>query len=166
MIYKLESIKDNLTEILNLVASYWKESDERRNIDDGKIDVETYLRLEESSLAYILTARNDEGNMVGFILYTVTTCIHTDIAKASAELFFVTREYRNGNVALGLLSEWEEVTPEESYLFFTLKTEFPHERLISVTGYCHVENIFMKRNRNGSSDSSSNTNCSNSRPGE
>lgn len=164
MKYRLESIKDNLPEILNLVYSYWQEADERRNIDDGSIDVDLYLRLEEESIAYILTARDTESKMVGFILYTVTKCSHTGISKASAELLFIEEGYRNGIIAIDLLSKWDEVVPDDAYLFFTLKTEFPHERLVEATGFSHVENVFMKRNRHGSSNSS--RSCTDSSAGQ
>jgi len=155
LIYKLESIAKNVDELLSLVYDYWEEADERRSIDSFNLDVETYLRLEESSIAFLLTARDTEGAMTGFILYTLAPCIHTGVAKASVEVFFVVKAYRTGEVAAYLLSELEANTPDEAYLFFTLKTEFPHDHLIEVTGFRHVENLFMKRKSNGSSNSRS-----------
>jgi len=145
MEYKIEKIEDNLEAIKPLIESYWEEVDERREDTSGNIDYSIYLRLEELDLAFLVTAKEEE-ELIGFIVYIVSPCTHTSVLKTTAEILFVKEEYRGGSIAAKMVEKLEECAPKDSYIFFTLKTEFPHNKLISSLGYSHVENVYMKGN--------------------
>lgn len=145
MKYSTEKIKDTYIDLLSLVNNYWEEVDERREEVDVNIDLDSYLKLEELGMAYLVTAR-DSDSLVGFIIYMVSPCLHTSSTKVICEILYVTLEHRGSSVASSLVGEMEQASSDDSLLFFTLKTEFPHNELVKHLGYSHVENVYMKRN--------------------
>jgi hypothetical protein len=60
-----------------------------------------------------------------------------------AELMYVDSGYRGKGLASQMIRFFEAVSKAQ-YLFFTLKTGLPHNRLVLNNNYSHVENMYMK----------------------
>lgn len=139
----LPSWRDSLEPLLE---NYWSEADERRETHGMGIDFDTYIKLQDAGMLEVLGAIDDEENLLGFIAGVYSTCLHTGKEKLVVEITYVSPEHRNKNIAEDLIKQIEEEAKlnKVDHVFFTLKTEAPHNNLVKSLAYIHVENVYMK----------------------
>jgi hypothetical protein len=141
--FQLETVSEFYNDSKPLLDDYWIEVDERRDITNINLDIQTYLHLEENGLLRIVTAR-EYGDLIGFVVYTVVPCHQTSQTKAITEITYIIPSYRGTNLVDDLLNNAERLLTEVDVLFMTIKTEFPHDTLAARNNYIPVETVFMK----------------------
>lgn len=134
----IEEVEDQLKPLLD---SYWREADER-NDKEPDINLDAYKDLERLGFLVLITAFEDD-RLVGILPFIESPCTHTGAMKAMAEVMYVSPEYRGKGLAGKMIKYFEEIA-KAKYLFFTLKTGLPHNRLVLNNNYSHVENMYMK----------------------
>jgi GNAT superfamily N-acetyltransferase len=142
----IETVAENDDEIRRLVSKYWSESDERRDSFEDEIDLDSYLNLNELGFLVLYVARDEAEEFVGFLPVIESPCLHTGKEKAIAEMVYVNPTHRGQGIAKKLIQYAEKELKDNgsSILYFTLKTEFPHNGLVQSLGYTHVENVYMR----------------------
>jgi len=145
MQYMKETVGVFYDEAYPLILDYWAEADERRDSVPANIDRATYEKLESLGLLAIYTVREDEA-LAGFIVFLLSPCTHTGELKATTEISYLVPEFRGQSIMPDFYSAVEKDLKEAGVnrLFWTIKTEMPHNSLMESLGLKHVENVYMK----------------------
>jgi len=139
------SVSSMKRECMPLLNAYWDEVDERRDTHNVCINFDSYAQLERADMLKIFVYK-EEGEVIGFVVYTVAPCTHTRVLKATTEITYILPEYRGCGIVdeLYLTAERYFKATGTSQIFITLKTEFSHDSLVERAGFRHVENVYMK----------------------
>ena len=133
-------------EILNHVGKHWDEADKKSEAMSLNIDWNRYEELMEAGNLAFISARNENGDMVGYIMFLLYFDPHSkEDVIAGSDIIYVSPEYRGQGICEGMLEKAEEVFKEAGLswmnISFTSEQEY---NLPNKLGYKKMEVIHGK----------------------
>jgi len=110
-------------------------------------DYAAYIRGQDAGYFVLVTAK-DEGILVGYIVFAVSTHIrYRSTLVAQEDLYYVVPDYRRQGIAKRLFEEAEKVLQKKGvdYIFATTKTYLDRSGLLEQSGYECFEKKFAKK---------------------
>ena len=104
LIFNHESIKDCKDEMAVLVKHHWNEVGWYKDKVPCDPDWDTYEMLDEAKVAHLLTARRDDGLLVGYIIFIRDFHLHSkNNLMAVTDVLYLHPNYRHGRNSYRLL---------------------------------------------------------------
>lgn len=134
-------------EIAPLWERHYEEGAEDREIAPFAPDWRRYFMLEEGGNLLLLTARTDDGTMVGYLMAIIDTHLHfSRTVFAGVDVYWLAPEHRGGRTALRMLK-----TAEACFKAMGAHVVLQHawhvrgqERLLARMGYAPMETVMKK----------------------
>lgn len=149
LIYQQEKLVDVIEEIYPLLQEHFIEAEEGV-VEDKEyplnVDWASYKRMEEVSLLYVFTAR-DEGKLVGYIWFVVHPALHmTSCLTAYEDIHYLIPSYRKGWNFVKMFKYAEERMKEVGVnrLVSAVKIKSGRDKIFSYLGYTPTEKLFVK----------------------
>lgn len=147
LLFQVEKLHDVAGEIYLLLPRHLEELGAIR---DAAIDPQwdIYERSAVDGSLFILTARNEEGELVGYYVAFVEPHRHyKQVMTAFADLYYLHPDYRQGTEGLKFMRAMEEELTKRGVvvLFTTTTTREDKSAVLERLGYHKVEMKFMKR---------------------
>ena len=111
-------------------------------------DWEQYYKLDAASVLQVFIARDEEGTLLGYVVYFVTQNLHyKELRQAVQDLFFVDKTKRGYMVGIKLLKISEEILRNIGVQSIQQHVKLAHDfsPLLERQGYEQVEKLFIKR---------------------
>lgn len=145
--FACESLPECAAEIGPLWQRHYDEKVDDRSLTPFDPDWERYALLDQIGKLLILTARDEAGALVGYLMAFVDTHLHfKGTTFATVDVFWLAPEHRGGRTALRMLKASEEL-----FRFAGAQIVVQHEwhakgqgRLLSHLGYEGLERSMKK----------------------
>lgn len=134
-------------EVYPLLVKHWEEVAANKTKVPLNPDFHRYLELEQQNCLHILTCRDQDNRLIGYISTFITPHIHyMDTVYADNDLIYIHPDHRKGTLALRMLKHFEIIMKERgvSVLHMHVKTYKDFSPLLERIGYSHIENIYSK----------------------
>jgi hypothetical protein len=134
-------------EVQPLLSAHWVEIATHPDITLDPIR-EKYESLQASDLLRIYTARDRNGNLIGYAVYIVGPHLHyRDSLCASQDVLFVAKHARHGSMGTRLITYADNALWADGVqnVFQHVKVDHDFGRLLERLGYTQVEKIYAKR---------------------
>lgn len=103
IIYRVENLTENFSEIEDLLEGHWQEIAGYKDHIKLEPDWNAYAKMDEADMVKFYTVR-DDGKMVGYSLFLIAPLIHYKSTKVAAnDIIYIRPEYRKGWVGIKLL---------------------------------------------------------------
>jgi len=147
MQYKQEFLDTVQKDIKPLLEKHWSEI--ALNQDKIKLNPDwgAYNTLERDGKLKIFTARDDEGNLVGYFVVIVGRHIHyKDHLFANNDILFLAKEYRKGFTGIKLVKFAEKCLKEDGVSVLTINTKVhqPFDKMLDFLKFNKIERIYSK----------------------
>lgn len=110
MKYQLEDVAQVKDQIQDLLQAHWQELATDKELMVLKPDWDRYAVLEQAGVLYVLTARTDSGELVGYHAVMIDHNLHySDMLVAVSDVLFLHPDYRQGRAGLRLIDLTEEI---------------------------------------------------------
>lgn len=145
--FQIESIVDIQDEILPLLH---KHKDEVAVYDFFQLDVEwdAYEAAEDTGKFVMFTAREEDGDLVGYVAYWVSQSPHYRAEKYGVmDVIYLHEDYRHTGVATDMMEYAEKVMKSEygiTMLTIHMKVWAPFETLATSLDYDKMEYLYTK----------------------
>lgn len=143
-----QELLDNIIdEMIPLTEQHYNEIDHylQRNKCSLDPDYDKYFLIEESGGLQIVTAREDDNRLIGYVFYLVDTHAHySGVTFGYCDILFVDPGYRNSGVASEMLL-YAEKNIGCDYMTLSEKPGHEFPRLISSLNYELLETTYVKR---------------------
>lgn len=127
----------------NLNIKNWEDGDPRKDVFDIDVDREIYQKMEDLGTVVLVTARDGDGTLAGYINFFIHEHPHSKgLIQAASDALYVDKEYRGMGVFKDMLKASEELLRESyevSYISITLR-----EGATKLEGYDKSEVVFSK----------------------
>lgn len=111
MKYQLEDVAEVKDDIQDLLQQHWQELATDKELMVLKPDWDRYAVLEQAGVLYVLTARTDDGELVGYHSFMVDHNLHyQDLLLAVSDVLFLRADQRQGRAGLRLIDLTEELS--------------------------------------------------------
>lgn len=128
------------------VLQQWEEVDERRKTCDLNVQWDTYRQAVSLGSCAWLAARNEEGELVGYISLLLCPSLHTGELTMLTDTIYVFPSGRGQGVGKKLLERSESLGKELGVKHFmvTFKNNVNHNHLVEALGFFNYETIYCK----------------------
>lgn len=145
--YQVESFPQLLPDLVHHVRAHYVEVEWEKDVLSPEIDYNYYLMLDSQGFLRCVTARDDHGKLIGYLICIITHMTHSlshEIAKSDA--FFVVRDFRKAGVGVNLLQTMEDSLLESGIdvLAIGMKTKHSFDSLLVGQGFEEVERVYAK----------------------
>lgn len=144
--YRQEFIDIVKDEALPLLRDHYSEVYTAKEVFDLQMDWDLYIKLENSGLLKVFTAR-DDNKLVGYLCVVISPNLHSKgTLTASEDGLFVDKPYRGGSVATGLVEFAEKCLKDDGLkiLIFTGSVDKPIDGLMDHLDYSPIETRYKK----------------------
>ena len=153
LVFREETAASALPEAAELAASHWREVEaELHGGADYRLEAERYAMLEKLGMLSITTARDREGRLAGYAVFTLAPCPHRPGETVAAlDGLYLAPRARRGLAALGLLRSAEAAAAERgaSLAQYSSPASRPCDALYRRLGATHTETIRHQRLHGG-----------------
>ena len=148
MHYEVEDFRDIKDELVPITQAHWE--DVALNQDSVALNPDwgVYEYLQEHGNLQIVTARNDEGVMVGYVVYIISPWLHyRDHILADGDVFWLHPDYRKGLTGIKLLRAAEDFLKQYGVDFIINKVKLHKDigPLFERMGFKPIERVYAKR---------------------
>lgn len=143
--YEVTGFTESWPLVQEIVKAQWIEVDHRAVESKLKVMEETYSKMEELGLHYVILAKED-GEVFGYDSMMITENPHTEELTALTDTMYISPEKRK----LGLGREMIAAAEEEAIrlgavrMCIVLKNNQKHEDLVDGLGYYSYETTYSK----------------------
>lgn len=144
--YQTETVDGVLPDILPLLLDHYREVEWRQDKIPFNPDYDSYRALEKAGALEIYTAR-DDGALVGYAIFVVSSNLHYRVVQAQNDLFYVKPSHRGIMISQHLLRDFAESELKAlgvQVINLTIKSAHNWQLLAERWGYEHTE-INMQR---------------------
>lgn len=145
--YTEEKFSSIIDEIPTLVGSHWSEVSMHKESVNLDLDIDAYMSLEDSGVLKVITARDDNGTLVGYCSMLIMPHLHykNDIF-AFNDGIYISPRYRNGFVGIRLLKESERVMKDNGVSVMTVhvKPTKDFSPVLKRIGFSEFETVYSK----------------------
>lgn len=129
-----------------LLAEYAAESS-IEGMPSPNARMETYRELEAKGMLHVISAVNDDGELVGFISVLAAPLPHYGMSVAVSESFFVAKAHRGSGAGIKLLRDAEERARVIGSPGLLVSAPYAGKlfELLPRLGYAETNRIFFKR---------------------
>lgn len=149
LVFREEAAAAVLSEVGELAAAHWREVEaELHGGGNYMPDGERYVTLEKLGLLSVTTARDGEGRLEGYAVFTLAPCPHLPGETVAAlDALYLLPQARRGLNALALLRSAEEALAARGAGLIQLSSPAsrPCDALYRRLGATHTETIWHKR---------------------
>lgn len=130
-------------DFFDIVALNWKDGDPRNSDFDMKVNKELYETLEDNESVVLVTARDEDGTLAGYINFFIQESPHSrGLIQGSSDALYVAEDYRGKGIFKDMLTSSERLLRESygvSYMSVTLRAQAD-----SLEGYEKTDVVFGK----------------------
>lgn len=105
--FQVESYSTIRAEVEPLLQQHYEEIALFKDKVKLSPDVDKYLAQEKAGILCVITARKD-GKLVGYHASFLIRHLHYDMLIALTDIFFISKEYRNGTAGIRLFQFFEQ----------------------------------------------------------
>ena len=149
LVFRQEGAAEVLGEATELAAAHWREVEaELHGGTDYAPDGERYAALERLGMLCVTTARDPEGRLMGYAVFTLAPCPHLKGETVAAlDALYLAPRARRGFNALALLRSAEAAVAARgaALVQYSSPASRPCEALYRRLGATHTETIWHKR---------------------
>lgn len=141
-----ERVADCLGELRDLHAAHWAETEEYRHGLELNPDYEWALHAEACGEYLLLTARSEQGTLVGNYALAFSRSRHTQTIVAQEDTMFIAPAHRRGRlfIRFAQYGEYAANLLGARELRLTAKLKNNVSSMLPRMGYAHVANQFVK----------------------
>ena len=145
--FQEETFDQFIEDGMDLVIEHWH--DVALNKDDVPLDPdwEGYAQIFGAGLAHVVTARTEEGEMVGYAVCTMAPHLRYKSVKwAEGDVFFLKPLYRRGRTGILLMKAAEEMMRAlgADKLYQKVKLHKDVGKVFEHMGYEAIERVYVK----------------------
>ena len=139
--------EDFFKEAALLIAAHGEETNYLGEEFSPDPDVDLHVQLGSMGLMRLFTARSDDGELAGYLVYVVAPNMQfKTLTIATQTALFIAPEFRKTNAVFDLIRMSEEVLGPDVQMIYQHTTEVNDiGRLYESMGYFLVEKFFMKK---------------------
>jgi GNAT superfamily N-acetyltransferase len=108
MTLQLERVEQVWNEVMALAALHWQGTKTYRRHYPFSPSYERYKACNESGFYQLITARNEQGQLVGYFGLYLSRSMHSQHLMLTEDTFFLHPDYRGGRYALRFLQHIEQ----------------------------------------------------------
>lgn len=131
-----------------LLQAHWAELSNDLDIPLA-VDVDAYRAAEQQGHLTVLTARTDDGELVGYTAFLLRSNAHYKTSlQAVQDVFYVAPAWRGDGLGLTLIAEAERLLRKRGVQVVYHHVKVAHPALgylLSHAGYARIEAIYAKR---------------------
>lgn len=147
--YQVEQLRPISEELRELGAELW-EKIKYEPLDTLEVsqDDEALFLLEDSNMLRTITARTEEGELVGYTMFMCSPLTHHSQHTCATEIgFYVKESHSSEGIGSKLIDETERVCTEAGveFLVFTVPHTFDYSALLTRKQFVSTEQTYMKR---------------------
>lgn len=122
--YQVESITVIRDEGDDLLHAHWQEIAAFKNCQKLDPDWATYEKMEAAGRLWTMTARNEQGRLVGYIVMGIAYSLHyKGLLSAAEDVHFLERDYRKGMAGYFMLRFMIKAMRERGVKFLSIRTK-------------------------------------------
>ena len=149
LVFRQERARAVLGEVTELARAHWREVEEALHGGaDFAPDAERHVALERLGMLSVTTARDREGRLAGYAVFTLAPCPHlTGQTVAALDALYLAPQARRGLNALALLRHAEAAVAARgaSLAQYSSPASRPCDALYRRLGATRTETIWHKR---------------------
>ena len=149
IVFRQEGAAEVLGEAAELARAHWREVEEKLHGGaEYKLDGERYAALERLGMLCVTTARDPEGRLMGYAVFTLAPCPHLKGETVAAlDALYLAPRARRGFNALALLRSAEAAVAARgaALVQYSSPASRPCEALYRRLGATHTETIWHNR---------------------
>lgn len=153
LVFREEAAASVLPEAAALAAAHWREVEaEMHGGSDYVPDGDRYAALEKLGMLSVTTARDGEGRLAGYAVFTLAPCPHlAGETVAALDGLYLAPQARRGLAALALLRSAETALAARGagLIQYSSPASRPCDALYRRLGATHTETIWHKRLQGG-----------------
>lgn len=153
LVFRQEGAAAVLAEVAELASAHWREVEAPlHGGPDYAPDRERYTTLERLGMLSVTTARDGEGRLAGYAVFTLAPCPHLDGELVAAlDALYLVPQVRRGFNALALLRNAEAALAARGagIAQYSSPASRPCDALYRRLGATHTETIWHKRLQGG-----------------
>ena len=145
--YQEETFDQFVKDGMDLIIDHWQ--DVALNKNDTPLDPnwEMYRRLFESGVAHVVTARTEEGELVGYAVCSLAPHLrYKDVKWAEGDVFFLRHDHRKGTAGIRLMQAAEQMMRKlgATRLYQKVKLHKDVGKVFERMGYNAIERVYVK----------------------
>jgi len=145
--FQEEKFEHVVDDCMQLVIDHWE--DVALNKNDTPLDPnwEGYAQIFDAGIGHIMTARTEEGKLVGYSVCTMVPHLRYKSVKwAEGDIFFLHPDYRKGREGIRLLKAAEHMMKAlgAEKLYQKIKLHKDVGKVFEHMGYHAIERVYVK----------------------
>ena len=146
LIYRREAFCSFRDELTPLLEKHWEEVAIDKDTTPLDPDWSGYDLLERAGMLVCVTARAEDGRLVGYTSYTLTRHMHYNLQVADCGPFFLDPAFRKGLAGVNLFRAAEVVLKDLGVERVVHKVKLSHDvgRIFERMGYRPIERTYVK----------------------
>lgn len=132
----------------NICFLHWQAMGLDREHIKPDLDYERYAQMDEMGMMHCVTARNQDWDLVGYIICFVMPHFHYKSAglMALADMYYILPEYRRGGLGARMFAEMERGLKERGVIraHMSCKVHEDHQELFEKMGWKFTDKTFSK----------------------
>lgn len=155
--YQLERFEHVYNEMIPLLEKHWEEIAHYKDIHLN-VDVDRYQAIQDQDMLRIYTARDEQGNLLGYAVYILSHNLHyKQMYQANQDVLFMNPQHRGLGGKLILYCDEQLSLEGVQVVYHHVKKYFNFGPMLEKLGYEHIEYIYARRldGNNGNSSSRS-----------
>lgn len=147
MKYQTETMDEVVKEIMPLLHLHWQDVALHQDTIELDPNWQVYQELQRMGFLNITTARTDEGELVGYVIYIIQPLLHyKKELGADGDIFWLSPDHRKGSVGIRLLKEAETNIKQLGCTYISNKTKLHKDvgRIFERLGYQAIERVYAK----------------------
>ena len=141
-----EAPRDIIPEIIELIPLHWSEVTRNREVLP-QVRWDEALRYADNGMLFALAARNEEKELVGYVIFVVYKPWHYEqLTFAHDDAFFLKKEYRGNGEGTKMIMAAEQLMKSKgaTHCIFHQKTIVNNGKVFEKLGY-HQEEILWRK---------------------
>lgn len=147
VVLAIEDYNDVVVEMKPLFEDHWEETETYTDKIKLSPDYDTYKLLNTAGGLHMVTARDPEGVLVGYLVSFLLNHHHyKDELCANNDIIYLDSKYRGTAVSSEMVMFAEEDLKDLGVTVFTIsmKTKLPFDSLLEALDYSCVERVYSK----------------------
>lgn len=136
-----------MDEMESLWKIHWEEVANYQDKMKLNVDRELYTQMQDSGLYQTITARNEEGALIGYIGFLITTHPHyKESIFANMDNVFLHKDYRKGFVGIKLFQRAEKLLKELGVDIIMMRSKHKSDLspIFKLMNYSLTETVYSK----------------------
>jgi GNAT superfamily N-acetyltransferase len=145
--FQEETVEQCMWDVAKLAYTHWDEVASNKEERPLNINWPKYIELNRAGIIRAFTAREDNGNLVGYISFLISDHLRYKSWKyAQSDVYFVDQSTRGQGIGRQLFEEaeaWLKSLGVKSVIIQE-KVKNPHEQLFTSLGFTLLEKLYEK----------------------